>query len=199
MRMRKGNLMSSIVFTAWGYEVSVLEFISAITSFVGVWLGTTGKRITWPWWALSSALYMLFFYQVELFASAALQIVFIIAAIWGWRDWAPTGAVPGYLNNRQRNYWAAATLLAVSLLTPVLANIGAAATWSDAFLLIGSLVAQILMVYEKVESWVLWLVVDAAGTIEYAYLGYWFTAALYALFTLIALIGWKRWYELNSN
>ncbi len=197
--MRKGNLMSSIVFTAWGYEVSVLEFISAITSFVGVWLGTTGKRITWPWWALSSALYMLFFYQVELFASAALQIVFIIAAIWGWRDWAPTGAVPGYLNNRQRNYWAAATLLAVSLLTPVLANIGAAATWSDAFLLIGSLVAQILMVYEKVESWVLWLVVDAAGTIEYAYLGYWFTATLYALFTLIALIGWKRWYELNSN
>jgi nicotinamide mononucleotide transporter len=199
MRMRKGNLMSSIVFTAWGYEVSVLEFISAITSFVGVWLGTTGKRITWPWWALSSALYMLFFYQVDLFASAALQIVFIIAAIWGWRDWAPTGAVPGYLNNRQRNYWAAATLLAVSLLTPVLANIGAAATWSDAFLLIGSLVAQILMVYEKVESWVLWLVVDAAGTIEYAYLGYWFTAALYALFTFIALIGWKRWYELNSN
>ncbi len=197
--MRKGNLMSSIVFTAWGYEVSVLEFVSAITSFVGVWLGTTGKRITWPWWALSSALYMLFFYQVELFASAALQIVFIIAAIWGWRDWAPTGAVPGYLNNRQRNYWAAATLLAVSLLTPVLANIGAAATWSDAFLLIGSLVAQILMVYEKVESWVLWLVVDAAGTIEYAYLGYWFTATLYALFTLIALIGWKRWYELNSN
>ena len=197
--MRKGNLMSSIVFTAWGYDVSVLEFISAITSFVGVWLGTTGKRITWPWWALSSALYMLFFYQVELFASAALQIVFIIAAIWGWRDWAPTGAVPGYLNNRQRNYWAAATLLAVSLLTPVLANIGAAATWSDAFLLIGSLVAQILMVYEKVESWVLWLVVDAAGTIEYAYLGYWFTATLYALFTLIALIGWKRWYELNSN
>ena len=197
--MRKGNLMSSIVFTAWGYEVSVLEFISAITSFVGVWLGTTGKRITWPWWALSSALYMLFFYQVELFASAALQIVFIIAAIWGWRDWAPTGAVPGYLNNRQRNYWAAATLLAVSLLTPVLANIGAAATWSDAFLLIGSLVAQILMVYEKVESWVLWLVVDAAGTIEYAYLGYWFTATLYSLFTLIALIGWKRWYELNSN
>ena len=71
--------MSTILFTAWGYEVSVLEFISAITSFIGVWLGTTGKRITWPWWAISSALYMLFFYQVDLFASAALQIVFIVA------------------------------------------------------------------------------------------------------------------------
>ena len=191
--------MSSIIFTAWGYEVSALEFIAAITSFVGVWLGTTGKRITWPWWALSSALYLVFFYQVDLFASAALQIVFIIAAIWGWRDWAPTGAAPGYLNNRHRLFIGVATLFAVSVLSPLLARAGAAATWSDAFLLVGSLVAQILMVYEKVESWVLWLVIDAAGTIQYAYLGYWFTAFLYALFTLVAIIGWKRWNVLNSN
>ena len=191
--------MSSIIFTAWGYEVSVLEFISAITSFVGVWLGTTGMRITWPWWALSSALYMVFFYQVDLFASAALQIVFIVAAVWGWRDWAPTGAAPGYLNHRNRLYWVVGTIISVSLLTPLLSRIGAAATWSDAFLLVGSLVAQILMVYEKVESWVLWLIIDAAGTIQYAYLGYWFTAVLYSLFTLVAIIGWKRWYVLNSN
>ena len=40
--------MSSIAFTAWGYEVSYLELVAAITSFIGVWLGTTGKRITWP-------------------------------------------------------------------------------------------------------------------------------------------------------
>jgi nicotinamide mononucleotide transporter len=191
--------MSFTIFTAWGYEVSALEFIAAITSFTGVWLGTTGKRITWPWWALSSALYMVFFYQVDLFASAALQIVFIIAAIWGWRGWAPTGAAPGYLNNRHRLFIGVATLIAVSALSPLLSRAGAAATWSDAFLLVGSLVAQILMVYEKVESWVLWLIIDAAGTIQYAYLGYWFTAVLYALFTLVAIVGWKRWYVLNSN
>ena len=191
--------MSFTVFTAWGYEVSALEFIAAITSITGVWLGTTGKRITWPWWALSSALYMVFFYQVDLFASAALQIVFIVAAIWGWRDWAPTGAAPGYLSNRDRFYIGAATLFAVSVLSPLLARAGAAATWSDAFLLVGSLVAQILMVYQKVETWVLWLIIDLAGTIQYAYLGYWFTAVLYALFTLVAIVGWKRWYVLNSN
>lgn len=191
--------MSFTVFTAWGYEVSALEFIAAITSITGVWLGTTGKRITWPWWALSSALYMVFFYQVDLFASAALQIVFIIAAIWGWRDWAPTGAAPGYLNNRHRLFIGAGTLIAVSVLSPLLSRAGAAATWSDAFLLVGSLTAQILMVYQKVEAWMLWLIIDLAGTIQYAYLGYWFTAALYALFTLVAIVGWKRWYVLNRN
>ena len=191
--------MTFTVFTAWGYEVSALELIAASTSLVGVWLGTTGKRITWPWWALSSALYMIFFYQVDLFASAALQIVFIVAAIWGWRDWAPTGAAPGYLNNRHRLFIGAGTLIAVSVLSPLLARAGAAATWSDAFLLVGSLTAQVLMVYQKIEAWMLWLIIDLAGTIQYAYLGYWFTAALYALFTLVAIVGWKRWYVLNRN
>jgi nicotinamide mononucleotide transporter len=160
-----------------------------------VWLGTTGKRITWPWWALSSALYGVFFYQVDLFASAALQIIFIIAAFYGWKDWAPTGAVPGNLSNRNRRNLAIATVISVAVLSPILADIGAAATWSDAFLLIGSLVAQVMMVYEKYESWIVWLVVDLVGTIEYAMLGYWFTAVLYGLFTVVAMIGWKRWHD----
>ena len=191
--------MSIIVFTAWGYGVSILEFVAAIVSFIGVWLGTTGRRITWPWWAASSALYMVFFYQADLFASAALQIVFIGAALWGWLGWGPTGAVPSSLSSRHRAMWAMGTIVSVSALTPVLSSMGAAATWSDAFLLVGSLIAQILMVYEKIESWVLWLIVDAAGTVQYALLGYWFTAVLYFAFTIIAFIGWKRWNDTNSD
>jgi len=191
--------MSTTLFTAWEYEVSVLEFIAALTSFVGVWLGTTGKRITWPWWAISSALYGIFFYQVELLASAALQIIFIIAAIYGWKGWAPTGAVPGNISVRNRGYLIMGTILAVAVLTPVLSALGAAATWSDAFLLIGSFIAQLLMVYEKYESWILWFIVDVAGTIQYAILGYWFTATLYGAFTVIAVVGWKRWRDALSN
>lgn len=191
--------MSTTLFTAWGYEVSILEFIAAVTSFVGVYLGTTGKRITWPWWALSSALYGVFFYQVDLFASAVLQIVFIIAAVYGWKDWAPTGAVPGRVSTRNRGIIAIAVVFSVAALTPVLSNVGAAATWTDAFLLIGSLTAQIMMVYEKYESWIVWLIVDLAGTIQYALLGYWFTAVLYAMFTVIAVIGWKRWNDSLSH
>lgn len=191
--------MSSTLFTAWGYEVSILEFIAAVTSFIGVYLGTTGKRITWPWWALSSALYGVFFYQVDLFASAVLQIVFIIAAVYGWKDWAPTGAVPGRVSTRNRGIIAIAVVFSVAALTPVLSGIGAAATWTDAFLLIGSLTAQIMMVYEKYESWIVWLIVDLAGTIQYALLGYWFTAVLYAMFTVIAVIGWKRWNDSFSH
>ena len=191
--------MSSILFTAWGYEVSILEFVAAVTSFVGVYLGTTGKRITWPWWVLSSSLYGVFFYQVDLFASAILQIVFIGAAIYGWFGWAPTGAVPGTISTRNRTRIAIGTIVSVGLLSPVLADIGAAATWTDAFILIGSLVAQLLMIYEKYETWVLWLIVNLVATAQYLSLGYWFTALLYGVFAIVAILGWKRWRDSLSN
>mgnify|MGYP001007689173 CR=1 FL=1 len=191
--------MSTTLFTAWGYEVSILEFIAAVTSFVGVYLGTTGKRITWPWWALSSALYGVFFYQVDLFASAVLQIVFIIAAVYGWKDWAPTGAVPGRVSTRNRGIIAIAVVFSVAALTPVLSGIGAAATWTDAFLLIGSLTAQIMMVYEKYETWVLWLIVDAGYVALYASQDLPFTTLLYAAFTVLAAMGWSKWYGAHRS
>jgi nicotinamide mononucleotide transporter len=191
--------MSSILFTSWGYEVSILEFVAAIASFIGVYLGTTGKRITWPWWVLSSSLYGVFFYQVDLFASAILQIIFVAAAIYGWFGWAPTGAVPGTISTRNRIRIAIATLVSVSVLSPVLAGVNAAATWTDAFILIGSLVAQLLMIYEKYETWVLWLIVNVVATAQYLSLGYWFTAILYAVFAIVAILGWKRWRASLSN
>lgn len=191
--------MSTTLFTAWGYEVSILEFTAAVASFIGVYLGTTGKRITWPWWVLSSSLYGVFFYQVDLFASALLQIVFIGAAIYGWIGWAPTGAVPGTISTRNRIRLVLGTLVSVAVLSPVLANIGAAATWTDAFILIASIVAQLLMVYEKYETWVLWLIVNFVATVQYLTLGYWFTALLYGVFAIVAILGWKRWHGSLSH
>ena len=191
--------MSTTLFTAWGYEVSILEFTAVVASFIGVYLGTTGKRITWPWWVLSSSLYGVFFYQVDLFASALLQIIFIGAAIYGWFGWAPTGAVPGSISTRNRIRIAVGTIVSVAVLSPVLAGIGAAATWTDAFILIGSLVAQLLMIYEKYETWVLWLIVNVVATVQYLSLGYWFTALLYGVFAIVAILGWKRWRDSLSH
>lgn len=193
MRTWNEGQLSHILFTAWGYQVSILEFVASTTSLIGVWLGTTGARITWPWWAISSALYGLFFYQANLMGSAWLQLIFIVAAMLGWFGWAPTGAVPGNLSNRWRIYSLLTILALWAILEPVLSHIGAAATIVDSFLFVGSLVAQIMMVYEKTDNWPLWFIVDLAGTILYFTQKYYFTSFLYLIFTGIALIGWWRW------
>jgi len=187
--------VSQTFFIAWGYQVSYLEFIASLTSFIGVGLGITGKRITWPWWALSSALYGAFFLQFKLYASAALQLVFIAAAVVGWFGWEPSGAKPGPCKRRVRVYTIVAILIATLALGPVLQAIGAASTYVDAILFFGSFAAQILMVYEKYENWPLWLIVDAGYVALYASQGLLFTTLLYIVFTIMAALGWSRWYE----
>ncbi len=191
--------MFSTFFTAWGYEVSYLEFVASFVSFIGVALGITGKRITWPWWAMSSALYGIFFLQYDLFASAALQIIFIVAAILGWYGWEPTGAKPGPVSNKYRAAIIASILIATLALAPVLKSLGAASTYIDAALFFGSFAAQMLMVYEKYESWPLWLVVDAGYVALYASQGLLFTTLLYVAFTVLAALGWSKWYAAHRS
>lgn len=191
--------MSSTFLTIWGYELSYLELIAVMASFIGVALGITGKRITWPWWALSSVLYGILFFQWELYASAALQIVFIIAAIAGWFGWEPSGAKPGRLKNSQRAYVLVAIILATLALAPLLKYLGAASTYADAILFFGSLSAQILMVYQKFETWIIWLIVDAGYVALYASQDLPFTTALYVTFTILAAMGWGKWYGAHRS
>jgi len=193
------NFLSDVLVTIWGYELSYLEFVAVLASFIGVALGITGKRITWPWWAVSSILYGILFIQWELYASAALQMVFIIAAVVGWFGWEPSGAKPGALKNSTRAAAILAIILATLALAPVLKSWGAASTYADAILFFGSLTAQILMVYEKYETWILWLVVDAGYVALYASQDLPFTTALYATFTILAAMGWSKWYGTHRS
>jgi nicotinamide mononucleotide transporter len=191
--------MMTTFFTLWGYDVSYLEFVASIVSFIGVGLGITGKRITWPWYGLSGALYGIFFLQYDLYASAALQLVFIAAAVVGWFGWSASGAKPSRLTNLHRVAIAGAILLLSLIIAPLLADIGAAAAYPDTLLLLGSMAAQILMVLQKYETWVLWFLVNIGYVALYASQDLLFTTVLYVVFTVMALIGWKAWYESHRS
>lgn len=186
--------MFTVLFTLWGYEVTLLELIASIASFIGVGLGITGKRITWPWWAISSALYGVLFWKWNLYASAALQIIFIAAAVMGWFGWEVSGAKPGPFANKYRLLTAVGIVFATLLLFPVMKHFGAAAALPDTFLFFGSFAAQLLMVYEKYDNWPLWLIVDAGYTILYITQKLYFTSILYFVFTILAAMGWSAWY-----
>ena len=187
------------IFTAWGYEVSALELSAVITSFTAVLLGARGVRMTWPWYLVSASLYAIFFYQVDLIASALLQFVFIAAGIWGWLGWNKAGVIPRYMNNKERLIWLIALVASWLLTAPILESIGAAATLPDSFLLISSTLAQTAMVLQRNETWIAWIAIDIFGTYHYANQGYWFTALLYGVFTIIAVFGLKRWKKLSKS
>lgn len=183
----------SILFTAWGYDVTVFELAASLLALIGVALGVKGNRLVWPFYFVSGALYAVLFYRFDYLASALLQLVFMAAAIWGWFGWGSQGATPRELSSRRRVQIAiGATLLWIAL-APALKAIGGAATWMDALVLVGSLVAQVLMVLEYTENWAMWIVVNVIGTVHYARQELFFTALLYFVLLLVAIVGWRSW------
>lgn len=187
------HFLMSTMFSAWGYDLTWLEFLAFVSSVVGVALGVFGPRKTWYWWNVSSLLYSLLFFQEKYYASALLQFVFIAGGIWGWFGWGKEGAKPAKLNNRDRLIWGVGYLIAWFTLYPLLKKIGAAASLTDAFGFVGSCIAQLLMVVEKFEAWPLWLIVDAVYTYQFWHGKNYLTSILYFIFVLIAVAGWKRW------
>ncbi|MCB0932016.1 MAG: nicotinamide mononucleotide transporter [Mycobacterium sp.] len=184
----------SVLFTLWGYDVTVIEFLSVILAFIAIGLGIRGTRWTWPFYFLSSLLYGWLFLQVHLFASAAMQLIFMVAAIWGWFSWGDEGVrVPGRLTVTQRAGGAAGVLILWAMVAPLLRSIGGAASWGDAFMVVGSLAAQLLMVRQKVETWPTWVAVNTVGTVLYATQGLYFTSMFYAVLIIMAVTGWRAW------
>jgi nicotinamide mononucleotide transporter len=177
------------------FLISALEIIAFITSLIGVILGVLGPRTTWPWWAVSSLLYAVLFYQSAYYASSALQLIFIAGGVLGWFGWGITGAKPRKSNSKERLLifiFLSASSLA---LWPILMRIGAASSAIEAFGFVGSVIAQLLMIWQRFEAWPLWLVVDAAYTYQYFKGQLFLTGALYVIFSLVAIWGWIRWHR----
>ena len=175
------------------FPISILEILAFVTSLIGVILGVLGPRTTWPWWAMSSLLYAVLFYQSAYYASSALQLIFIAGGILGWFGWGKTGAKPRKSNRKERLI-VFLVLCTVSIsLWPILTNIGAAFSAIEAFGFVGSVIAQLLMIWQRFEAWPLWLIVDVAYTYQYFKGQLYLTGVLYVIFSAIAVWGWIRW------
>ena len=64
---------------------------------------------------------------------------------------------------------------------------------ADAFTTALSIVAMWMLARKYLEQWIAWIAVDAVCVGLYAYKGIYLYAVLYAIYTVIALIGYRNW------
>jgi nicotinamide mononucleotide transporter len=90
-------------------------------------------------------------------------------------------------------------LLSWLIVHPWLQGLGAAATTIDTFILVGSVVAQVFMVQQKIEAWPIWIIVNVVATWHYSNQELYFTAVFYAGLVLMAIRGWQQWLKMSQN
>ena len=179
--------------------MSGLELFAATLGVVAVWLTVKQNSWCWPIGLVMVLLYSWIFYDVQLYSDMLLQVVYAVLQLYGWWQWTR----PDRLDDA-RQVTRLSTLPMLSGLAMGLAvslTLGAAmATWTDAAqpwldaALTGfSLVAQLWMAQKRLQCWPLWVVLDVIFVGLFVYKALYLTAALYALFTLIAVRGWLEW------
>ncbi|MBP1124836.1 nicotinamide riboside transporter PnuC [Pseudomonas trivialis] len=179
--------------------MSGLELFAAALGVIAVWLTVKQNPWCWPIGLVMVLLYTWVFYDVKLYSDMLLQVVYAALQVYGWWQWTRAGEVR---QGRQVTSLKAPAIL-VSLAVGALGSLllgaamahwtDAAQPWLDAALTGFSLVAQMWMAQKRVQCWPLWIAVDVIFVGLFLYKGLYLTAALYALFTVIAVQGWREW------
>jgi nicotinamide mononucleotide transporter len=175
-----------------------LENVAAAITLMGIWLTTRRTLVCWPVVLVSDVLYLIVFHRQNLKSDALLQIVFIGFTLYSWWNWARGVRPGGKVQVAKMGLRGLLGGLVVGALGSVvvgwwMARIGASLPHLDAALAVFSLVASWWEARKHTANWWLWVVVDTVYVGEYLYKDMWTTAALYAGFVALAVLGLRDW------
>jgi nicotinamide mononucleotide transporter len=191
------------VNAGWIDSVNYLEAFAVFASYSATFLCVVERRANYPIGAVANAAYSLLFYQWGLYASAIVTGYLTFSLIYGWFRWKNDDDTKpvGWLDWK----WAPAYIAAT-----VLFYLGALAfaTWAggtlaktDTVILVGSMLAQFLLDNKRIETWVVWGVVNVFAIYTYFNAGLPLAAFQYGIFLINVFYGfwmWKRAMDRNK-
>lgn len=167
--------------------------------------------------AISLAVY----WQSGLYADFGINVYYLLAAVYGlyaWRrsnrqtfegspkhDACPTDRQPAHAQGLPITHCTLRqTLLCIALSALCFVVIGLVLVrftnsdvpWWDAFTTALSIVGMWMLARKWLEQWLAWIAVDAVSSGLYVYKGIYFYAALYGVYTIVAIFGYYAWKRL---
>jgi nicotinamide mononucleotide transporter len=181
----------------------VLELAANAVTTLSIWLAVRNHVHTWTTGIVGCLLFMVLFYEKQLYADATLQVFFVASSLVGWWQWkhGTDGDRPVTKSSFPTIGVIALVALAVTagygwLLLKLTDDF---MPFVDASVLILSVIAQCLLMQRKVESWPFWIAVNSLSVGLYISRGMNITAFLYAAYWFNAWYGWYRWRSLCAK
>jgi nicotinamide mononucleotide transporter len=175
------------------------ELIAASTSLACVYLGVRANIWNFIFGIISVTLYMIIFYQVRLYADMSLQLVYLILQFTGWYEWLYGNKNRTPLKIRSASY---KVLIIATISTAMLFYVSyfilknytnSNTIYIDAFTTALSVVGQLMMNRKWVEGWLFFFVADVVSIKMYTFKHLYYTAGLFGIFTVLALMGYIHW------
>ncbi|WP_049576741.1 nicotinamide mononucleotide transporter family protein [Streptomyces sp. SBT349] len=194
--------LHATAFTAFGQDVIWSDMVGNLAGLAALALGWRRSLLTWPVQLLSGVILVVAYASADLGGSVGKQLIVIIVAAWGWRQWRLGRGTGGgriavrFATWRERAALAAgaaAGTLAVGTLFTAFPDLSWN-PWPDAYIFVGTLVAMVAQARGLVEFWFAWLLVDLVGVPLAFDSGLPFSGMVYVVYLVLVLWGMRDWW-----
>lgn len=175
------------------------EVLAVLLSIAYVILAAKEHIACWACALGATAIYTLLFWQVSLPMESALNLYYLIMALYGWSQWQQQTKNSGAQIHRWRPRQHLVAIAVILLLTAISGSLlqsywpSAALPWLDSFTTWASVITTWMVARKVLENWLYWVVIDLASIWLYLDRGMHLTALLFAGYVVIALCGWFIW------
>ncbi|MEO1053154.1 MAG: nicotinamide riboside transporter PnuC [Bacteroidota bacterium] len=197
--------INNIAFEVLSYPLSYVELIGTLFGLISVILAARANIWTWPTGIINEFAFFALFFQVRLYSDMLLQVFFFGVTVYGWYYWgqAKSERKVEQLSNKWRLIYVIILIVGtvglgayigqIHILLPELFPQSASYPFPDAFTTVASILATFLLSRKRIETWVLWILVDAVSVTLYILKGIHFVAIEYFVFLIICLFGFYNW------
>jgi nicotinamide mononucleotide transporter len=155
----------------------------------------------WCWYCAfaSTAIYTALLWNVSLVMQSLLNGYYMAMAVYGWWQWrrggeGHRGIAVGRWPWRHHAAVIAASLL-LSAFSGFVLDTGTEAAWPyvDSLITWASVLATWMVAKKVLENWLYWIAIDLASLFLYFERGLVLSSALFALYTVMAVVGYFNW------
>ena len=178
-----------------------IELLGLIFGLLYILLSIKQNIWCWPVGFITSALYIYVFFVTKFYADMGLQVYYLIVSVYGWSHWM-FGAKSkkqddlkiSKTNIKLGIYLFLATIVLFVIISYVLVNYtDSEIPYWDAFTTAASFVATWMLARKIIEHWIIWLIVDSVSLGLYIYKELYPTVILFAVYTVLAILGYIEW------
>ena len=180
----------------------LLQIVGVALGLLYLWLEYRADIRLWVVGLIMPCVHGTLYFTAGLYADSAMQLYYILAGVYGWLVWrnAPRASATEKaltIGHTPLGWWpwlvAVYVVLHGALYLVLRYATDSTVPFFDAMTTALSVVALWMLSRKRVEQWLVWALVDALTVGLYLYKGIPLTAALYGLYTVLALVGWRRW------
>ena len=180
---------------------SILELTAVIFAIAYLLLAVKENILCWYAAFISTAIFLLIFWQVKLYMESGLQVYYLAMAVYGWYQWTRGGTQQSGITIStwpiEKHLLALATVLIATMVSGYLLseNTDARLPYLDSFTTWASIVTTYIVAKKVLENWIYWFVIDSVSIFLYLHRELYFTALLFAAYIIIVVFGFATWFK----